>query len=264
MIDSVLQALGKAQWFDLAHTYRIGIPHHPVHPPFQFSMIKQHGEFMRGDASSAAEAFAMGGHVGTHIDALCHFSKAGKLCGGVDAADAQSYSSGVAHLSIDTVGPIFRRGVLLDAAAAEQRKVLPPDHAIDAACIERICSKQNISIREGDIVLFRTGWATYWDSPKDYIAEVKGPGVNESGARWLSARKIFAAGSDTIAFELVPSEMPVHVHFLVESGIHIIEALNLEELAAQRIYEFLFAAIPLKIGGGTGSPIRPVALVPAA
>ena len=54
--------------------------------------------------------------------------------------------------------------------------------------------------------------------------------------------------------------MPVHVHLLVESGIHIIEALNLEELARDRVYEFVFVAAPLKIRGGTGSPIRPLAL----
>ena len=54
--------------------------------------------------------------------------------------------------------------------------------------------------------------------------------------------------------------MPVHVHLLVESGIHIIEALNLEELSRNRIFEFVFVAAPLKIRGGTGSPIRPLAL----
>jgi kynurenine formamidase len=55
--------------------------------------------------------------------------------------------------------------------------------------------------------------------------------------------------------------MPVHVHLLVEKGIHIIECLNLEQLAAERVYEFTFVAVPLKIRGGTGSPIRPVAVV---
>ena len=48
---------------------------------------------------------------------------------------------------------------------------------------------------------------------------------------------------------------------LVEKGIHIIECLNLEELAADRVWNFIFAAAPLKIRGGTGSPIRPLALV---
>jgi kynurenine formamidase len=54
--------------------------------------------------------------------------------------------------------------------------------------------------------------------------------------------------------------MPVHVHLLVESGIHIVECLNLEELAAGGVAEFLFVALPLKIRGATGSPVRPVAI----
>ena len=51
--------------------------------------------------------------------------------------------------------------------------------------------------------------------------------------------------------------MPVHVHLLVESGIHIIECLNLEELSAAGVKEFLFAAAPMKLRGATGAPIRP-------
>ncbi len=79
-------------------------------------------------------------------------------------------------------------------------------------------------------------------------------------ARWLSERKIFAAGSDTVAFERVPNPaMPVHVHLLVESGIHIIEVLNLEELARAQVYEFLFVAAPMNIRGATGAPVRPLA-----
>jgi kynurenine formamidase len=82
------------------------------------------------------------------------------------------------------------------------------------------------------------------------------------GARWLSDRGVFAAGSDTVAFEKQPDPaMPVHVHLLVEKGIHIIECLNLEELAAAGVHEFLFIALPLKIRGATGSPVRPVAVV---
>jgi kynurenine formamidase len=57
--------------------------------------------------------------------------------------------------------------------------------------------------------------------------------------------------------------MPVHVHLLVESGIHIVECLNLEELAADRVYEFQFIAAPMKIRGATGAPVRPLAIVGA-
>jgi kynurenine formamidase len=136
--------------------------------------------------------------------------------------------------------------------------VLPVDFAIGP---EVLAVASKAEIRAGDVVLIRTGWAKYWDDPRKFIAEVHGPGVDEAGARWLSAKGIFAAGSDTIAFELVPSGMPVHTHLLVEKGIHIIEALDLEKLAADGVTEFAFVAIPLKLGGGTGSPIRPIALV---
>ena len=65
-----------------------------------------------------------------------------------------------------------------------------------------------------------------------------------------------------MAFEKVPDlAMPVHVHLLVEHGIHIIECLNLEELAKAAAKEFLFIALPLKLEGATGSPVRPIAVV---
>lgn len=71
---------------------------------------------------------------------------------------------------------------------------------------------------------------------------------------------MFAGVSDTVAFEHLPSDtMPVHVHLLVEKGIHIVEALNLESLSENERYEFAFVAAPMKVRGGTGAPIRPLA-----
>ena len=243
--------------YDLAQPYFTGMPHHPSHPPFLFSLVKRHGDFT-GPAghSSASESIALGGHVGTHIDALCHYSCGGKLHGGQAAAPVQSYAGGIEKLSVDTIAPIFRRGVLLDIAGAT---ILPEDFEITPAHLD--AAAKNVEIRRGDVVLLRTGWATYWDDPRKFMSGVRGPGPALAGARWLSHRGIFAAGSDTLAFERVPDPaMPVHVHFLVESGIHIMECLNLEDLAAARVYEFLFIAAPLKIRGGTGSPIRPIAV----
>jgi kynurenine formamidase len=149
-----------------------------------------------------------------------------------------------------------RRGVLLDVAGPEP---LADDHTITSS---ELAAAQRAEIRPGDVVLIRTGWARYFCDPKKFISEVRGPGPAIEGARWLSERRVFAAGSDTVAFERVPDpSMPVHVHLLVESGIHIIECLNLDELAAARVAEFVFVALPLKIRGATGSPVRPVAIV---
>ncbi len=264
MAEPLHQRLARARCYDLAHDYHPGMPHHPSHPPFAYCPHKLHGDYLRGEVSSASEVFVLGGHVGTHIDALCHFSRGGLLHGGVAAADVQSFTRGVRHLSIDTVGPVFRRGVLVDVATHAGREVLPIDFSIGPETLAAAAAAQSVEIRAGDVVLIRTGWARLWTDPAAYIAEVRGPGINEAAARWLSAREIFAGGSDTIAFEFVPSDMPVHAHFLVEKGIHIIEALDLEALAADRVYEFTFVAIPLKIAGGTGSPIRALALVEAA
>ncbi|HLJ85345.1 MAG TPA: cyclase family protein [Candidatus Angelobacter sp.] len=260
-MNDLLKLLSAAKVYDLAQPYFVGMPHHPAHPPFMFSLTQKHGDFMFPDgASSASDSLALGGHVGTHIDALCHVSCGGKIHGGRETAAIQSYEKGLQQLSVDTVAPIFRRGVLLDIAGSQKTEVLPADFVITPEHLQQAASAEKVEIRAGDVVLLRTGWAKYWEDAAKFIAGVRGPGPKEEGGRWLSSHGIFAAGSDTVAFEFVPSRLPVHVHLLVESGIHIIECLNLEQLAAERIYEFAFAAMPLKVRGGTGSPIRPVAL----
>ena len=256
-MPDLLEAITSARVFDLAQPYFTGMPHYPTHPPFLFGLTKQHGDSV-GPAgnSSAADAIALGSHVGTHIDALCHFSCGGKLHGGVDVSSAQSYGAGLRQYSVDTIAPILRRGVLLDLAPGEP---LPADCEVTPEMLERA---QTCEIRRGDVVLLRTGWARYFETPRQFVNDARGPGPAIAGARWLSSRGILAAGADTVALEKLPDpSMPVHVHLLVESGIHIIECLNLEALAAAGVHEFVFVAAPLKIRGATGAPIRPLALV---
>ncbi len=246
---------------DLAQPYYTGMPHHPAHAPFLYGLNKKHGDYVNpGGASSASEAVALGTHVGTHIDAFCHFTCNGKLFGGEEVAAVQDYATGLERHTVDTIEPIFRRGVLLDIPKVAGLDVLPKDFVVTAEHLDAAVA--GCVVQEGDVVLIRTGWGRYWDDARQFISEVHSPGPQIEGARWLSARKVFAAGSDTAPFEFTPSpEMRVHVHLLVESGIHIIECLNLEELAKAGAKEFVFVAAPLKIRGGTGSPIRPVALV---
>ncbi len=104
--ESLLNLLHSAKMYDLAQPYFIGMPHHPSHPPFLFSLNKMHGDYvMPNGGSYTSEALALGGHLGTHIDALCHFSCGGKLYGGHDVALAQSYSEGMTQHSVDTLAP---------------------------------------------------------------------------------------------------------------------------------------------------------------
>ena len=271
-MTELLDLIGQRRVYDLAHPYFAGMPHFPTHPPFVFGLTRKHGDLiLEGGVSSSADSICFGGHVGTHIDALCHFSCAGMLYGGVEARDVQNDSSGFAKLGVDTIPPILRHGVLLDIAAQRKVDALPADFAIAPEHLDAALEAAKTKIAPGDVALLRTGWARYFGNTAQFVTggqglsaarhAVTGPGPEIDAARWLSERGVFAAGSDTIAFEKVPAaSMPVHVHLLVESGSHIMEALNLEELSRDGIYDFVFIAAPLKIRGGTGSPIRPLAL----
>lgn len=256
-------ALANAKVYDLAQSYFVGMPHFPTHPPFLFSLTKKHGDFAGPDGmSSAADAMTLGGHTGTHMDGLNHFSCNGMLYGDIPVENVQTYARGVLQHSIHTVKPVLRRGVLLDIAALQKMEALPEDFAITPVHLDEAVRLQKVEVHGGDVVLLRTGWGQYFEDARKFVSEARGPGPEIEAARWLSERKVFAAGSDTIAFEKVPAAaMPVHVHLLVKSGIHIIEVLNLEDLAADEVYTFTFIAAPLKIRGGTGSPVRPLAIV---
>jgi len=242
--------------YDLGQPYFPGMPHFPSHPPFLYSLTKRHGDIpYAGGITSAADAIAMGTHVGTHIDALGHFSCNGVFFGG--RAVAHTYEHGMAELGVDQIAPIIRRGVLIDIARLEGLDALPADFEVTPDHLDRALKTE---VNPGDIVLIRTGWAEFFSDARRYVNNSAGPGPGIEGARWLSARRVFAAGSDTVAFENVPqSAMAVHAHLLVDSGIHIIEVLNLEELARDGVEEFLFVAAPMNIRGATGAPVRPLA-----
>ncbi len=241
-LADLLGALGNCRRIDLAQPLYTGIPHHPAHPPFLYGLNKKHGDYVNpGGASSASEAIALGTHVGTHIDAFCHFTCDGKLFGGEEVAAVQTYPEGLRRHTVDTIEPIFRRGILLDIPKLLNVETLAEDFVVMPEHLEAA----GVAVQPGDVALIRTGWGRFWDDPPRFISQVRSPGPGLDAAKWLSDRRIFAAGSDTAPFEFAPSpEMSVHVHLLVRSGIHIIECLNLEELASLSATEFLFVAAP--------------------
>ena len=141
---------------------------------------------------------------------------------------------------------------------------------INTSGIGLIHPKANIhhnNIEEGDVVLIGTGWTKNWGNKDLFQGQSLGtPGIGEAGAKWLAAKKPRACGGETIAFEHIPAgaghrELPVHRVFLVESGIHIIETMKLDELADTGESEFLFVLTPLNLQGATGSPTRPLAVL---
>lgn len=260
--EKIRQLIISGRVYDLGMEYYVGMPHHPNHPPFAFSLTKLHGEVIYGDGVSASNClFTTGGHTGTHFDALGHIARNGQVHGVGDIAPWQSYE-GLKKAGIHEVTPVVARGVLLDIVGIEGKQCLASSYRIDAKALEEATIRQGIQIEKGDAVLIRTGWIRYFHKPVKYTSHHDGcPGLVEEGAEWLVARGAKYIGADTIALEKTPStNLPVHVILLVNNGIHIIEAMNLEEIAGDKVYEFLFMVSPLKIRGGTASPVRPIAL----
>jgi kynurenine formamidase len=256
-----------ARVFDLGRELFFGMPQSPNHPRFTLALQRRHGDAMRPDGGSAAnEVIVTGGHVGTHIDALAHVSHEMKLHGGVDARTAVR-GGRFAQLGVETVAPLVCRGVLLDVPAALGVDACEPAYEITPDDLDAAVERQGTPIGEGDVVLVRSGWGKRWDDADAYVGVASGvPGPGEEGAKWIASHRVRAAGADTIAFEHLPAGaghtvLPAHRVLLVEHGIYIIETLALEELAAAGVHEFLFVLSPLKLVGGTGSPVRPLAIV---
>ena len=130
------------------------MPHVPLHGPFGFSMIREHGDHMySGGACSAVEAIFCTGHTGTHIDALGHVAKDMKLHGGLDVAEHQSKTEGMKAHGIETVAPVVRRGVFIDVAAYLKKDVLEAGRPITKEELEAAAVAQGVRVEEGDVVL---------------------------------------------------------------------------------------------------------------
>ena len=261
-----MDPLRSGRIVDLAQPLHRGMPVSPNHPAFELSLLRRHGDQMRPDGGSAAnEIIVMGGHVGTHLDGLAHVSHDGMLHGGIVAADVTS-NAGFSELGIETVEPIVCRGVLLDVASVLGTEVVPPGYEITTDDLEQAEAASGTAVEAGDAVLIRTGWASLWNEPDRFRGQIDGaPGPGEAGGEWLAERRPRVAGAETIAFEVIRpgaghATLPVHRTLLVESGIHIIEVLDLSGLAGVE-GAFTFVAAPLKIVGATGSPIRPFAVI---
>ncbi|MFI0356008.1 cyclase family protein [Actinomadura sp. 9N407] len=268
--DPLLAAVAAGvRTIELGQPHFTGMPCSPNHPGFRMTLIRRHGDMERADGGSAAnEIIVTGGHVGTHIDALSHVSHKGKLHGGIDAAEAQQGGAFRAHGAENLPG-LLRRAVLLDVAAVHGVPTLPAGYGVTAGDLDKAAERAGAEPGEGDVALIRTGWARNFDDAAAYMGKETGvPGATVDAARWLAERRIVATGADTTAYEQIPAGaghavLPVHRVLLVESGIFIMEHLNLEAIAAEGVHEFVFVLAPLRIVGGTGSPVRPLAAVSA-
>lgn len=263
----MMEEIPHARIYDLAHPLDPTMPVSPNHPGYRMALLRRHGDTIRGDGASAAnEMLVLGGHTGTHLDGLAHVSVGGRLFGGVDAAEAQR-GGRFSALGMETVAPIVCPGVLLDVAGHRGIASLEPAMPISADELAAVARAEGVELPERGAVLVRSGWGRFWSDPARYLGHESGvPGPDVSAGRWIARAKPIVTGHDSMAFEHLAagaghSLLPVHSVLLVEHGIYVIENLDLEQLAADRVYAFTFVCLPLKLVGATGSPVRPIALV---
>jgi len=208
----------------------------------------------------AAEVVTGTPHTSTHIDALIHIQSYGRIFDG-SSASASRTDQGWLKYGAETIAPIVGRCVILDAAGPAGR--LEDGYEITISDLQRVLAAAGTEVRAGDIVLVRTGKINeFWDDPVAF--ERAQPGVGAAAAVWLYEQGMSVLGTDTTGTEPVPfldEEMTTHRAMLVERGVHLIENLWLEEIAAAGVGEALFVCLPLKFTGATGSWVRPVAIV---
>ena len=203
------------------------------------------------------------GQVGTQFDGFTHQTIGDDLYNCIDQ-NAVMTRSGFTKLGIENVGTLMTRGVLIDVAALKGVAVLPESYEITVDDLRQALDRQGVALEPADAVLIHTGWGTYWDTDGERFS-ANGPGIGLAAGQWLVEHDPMLVGADNVPVEVSPNpdpelSTPVHQVMLVINGIHLVERMKLNELAAAGVYEFAFVVQPLKLKGATGSTVAPVAI----
>jgi len=199
--------------------------------------------------------------VTTHVDALSHGWKDETLYNGYSRNVINSFGAG--KLGIQNATSFVTRGVLFDVARTQGVRSLAVDQRVT---VEHLKACHDVVLEPGDAVVVRTGWRNvYYDDPQTYD-QLAWPGLDFEAASWLAAQDVVLVGADTVGVEFaapgfVEGGSRGHGLLLRDYGMYILELLDLEELSAAHVNEFLFMMAPLRITGGTGSPVNPIALL---
>lgn len=207
------------------------------------------------------------GFAHSHMDGLAHFIHKGKMYNGFSIEILKE--TGAEKLGIHNAkNGIFTRGVLVDMPWFKGSDFLEPGYAITIEDLEAWEAKTGITVASGDVLLIRTGrWERIRQKGQWNFLEAAA-GSHASIAPWLKARDVAVIGSDGVS-DVMPSGVeglanPLHELVLVGLGMPILDNLDLgpvAEAARERNrWTFLFVASPLRVVGGTGSPMNPMAV----
>jgi len=237
------------------------------------------------------------GQQGTQMDALGHFavlpekwdgksefpSAGAKYYGGFTQADVKpTPDSPLKKLGIEKAPPIVTTAVLLDAKTyLGKGKPMEAGAVVTAKDIDAMLKAQGLGkrgLQPGDVLYIYTGWGDHWKDPDvEKFYYTKGPGLAYDGAKLIEQKKIVLVALDNPFTDPVPEGMlqgkaappagvpdglpfSIHHHNLAVAGIHNIQNANLGELAKDKVWLSCTMILPLRSQGGSGSPVRPVAI----
>ncbi len=221
---------------------------------------------MKGlEVSTDYIGIAFHGMASSHLDALCHVFQKGRMYNGHAATEVRS--TGARRNTVMTLKDgVAGRGILLDVPRALGLEFIDPAHLVTIAELERVEAAQRLKVGKGDILLIRLGR----DRRVATNADQRVAGLDPYVVQWLHAREVAVLGGDGVHDPIPPGvsadgwPMPIHMCGLVSMGLHLLDNLNLEDAAivcaeAKR-WAFLITLAPLRIQGGTGSPLNPIAM----
>ena len=252
-------------------TYALGIPvdtKTPAYPPrtFKLTVVQpgQAGSPGLGPTKTTYNDDIIDTWVGigSQLDGLGHIGVEHVYYNGNKLADFAD-PTGLKKLGVEKVPPIVTRGVLLDMAAYYNTDVVKAGTAFNVKEIDEVAKKQGVEIRQGDVVIFHTGWLSLIGKDDKRYATGE-PGLGVEGAKYLTGKGVVAIGADTWAVETIPFEsknvFEVHQILLPMNGTYILENMDTAALAADKAYEFLFVLGQPRFKGGVQSMINPVAI----
>ncbi len=258
--------------FRLSHELHADMPYRPTHGSFFYSITLRPQDYHEPFRPASKNGFGasigrmeLSDHAGTHLDSLNHISKDGKYFGGIDAIQSTG-PRGTSHLGVETTPPIVTRGILINVCKSRGVDMVESG-PIFIKDVEKELKDSNISPEPGDAVLFYTGISKLWSDPQKFMGFYeKAPGIGMELSRWIVEKKLSIAGVDTPGSEVSPPEnpgfmLPVHQFLIAESGVRLIDNMNLAGIADAGLAAFMFICSPLPIKGATASPVSPLAII---
>jgi kynurenine formamidase len=287
----------EAKVYELSHIRSTTAPVSPFGVPLDYTFRPSAGLPGTRHAFNGEQLSGETAAQGTQMDSIGHFGVlpevwdgGGELpaemiqyYGGYTQADVKpTPESPLLKLGIEKVPPIVTTSVLLDARTQlGSGKPLAPGRAISAGDIETMIEAQGLSWRgllPGDVLYIYTGWEDHWADPdKEKVYYTKGPGLSYDAVQYLGEKRIVLVALDNPFTDPVtdgqltgqasppegtPEDLPfvIHHHNLTQSGIHQIQNAHLAEMASDQVWTACTMILPLRVQGGSGSAVRPVAI----